>query len=91
MRTGVLGELVNAEVDVAVVDGDDDGVAVGDTAEVDHAAVVDGDDADAVVDEILGLACTCVDETGSAVEGLASAVGNEHMSRIDGWGDYRTD
>ena len=91
MRTGVLGELVNAEVDVAVVDGDDDGVAVGDTAEVDDVAVGDGDDADAAVDETLGLACTCVDETGSAVEGLDSAVGNQHVSRIDGWGDYRTD
>ena len=62
MRTGVLGELVNAEVDVAVVDGDDDGVAVGDTAEVDDVAVDD-------VDETLGFACTCVDQTGSAVEG----------------------
>ena len=75
-------------MDVAVVDGDDDDVAVGDTAEVDDAAVGDGDDAD---DETLGLACTCIDETESAVEGLASAVGNEHVSRIDGWGDYRTD
>ena len=31
MRIGVCGELVNAEVDVAVVDGDDDDVAVGDS------------------------------------------------------------
>ena len=66
-----------AELDVAVVDGDDDDdVAVGDTAEVDDVAVGDGDDADAAVDETLGLACTCVDETGSAVEGLGAAVGN---------------
>ena len=59
--------IVYAEVDVAVVDGDDDDAAVGDTAEMDDVVVDDGDDADASVVETLGLTCTWVDETGSAV------------------------
>ena len=54
--------IADAEMDVAVVDGDDDDAAVDDTAEVDDVAVGDGD-------ETLGFACTCVDQTGSAVEG----------------------
>ena len=51
---------------------------------MDDIAVGDGDDADSAVDETLGLPCTWVDETGSAGEGLDSAVGNEHVGCIDG-------
>ena len=95
-------------MDVAVF-GDDDGAAVGGTAEVD-VAVLGDDDGDAAVGgavavgdiavgcdaaaagyEHLGLASTWIVDAGTAVEGSDGAVGNEHMSRIDGCGGYRTD
>ena len=80
-----------AEVGVAVFGDDDGDAAVGGAAEVGDFAVGNVDDAVAAVDETLGLACTCVDDAGSAVEELDTAVGNQHMSRIDGCGGYRTD
>ena len=77
-------------VDVAVF-GDDGGAAVGGTAAM-GVAVLGDDDGDAAVGcGTLGLACTWISDAGTAVGGSDGAVGNEHMSCIDGCDGYRTD